>query len=152
MQVDFSEWGRAVEQGRIKTLVAKLDHCVGDAPLVQQFDGARLHRQRTRSVRRRAVLVDQAHGNAQARQLQRCGQARRSGADDEDGTIFLHGDLHLAVHSDGSGMKLAVKRCPEPCAAPIVRRERGLHDAQKYAISPLKIKFGTKYKQYILLI
>src|ERR671925_498920 len=64
--------------------VAKPDHLLGQTALLEEFKRARLDADSTRCRGRRFTLVDEAHGNAHARQFQRGRKAGRPCANDQD--------------------------------------------------------------------
>jgi hypothetical protein len=57
---------------------------------VAAHTGTHVHGKRAGGGRRRGVLVDQAHGDAEARQLEGRSQAGRAGPDDQYRTSLLH--------------------------------------------------------------
>jgi len=60
--------------------VTKPDHLLGQTALLEEFKRTRLDADCTRCRGRPFTLVDEAHGNAHARQFQRNREASRPGA------------------------------------------------------------------------
>jgi hypothetical protein len=60
------------------------DHLLGETALLEEFERTRLDANGSRRRGRCFTLVDEAHGNAHARQFQRSREACRARANDQD--------------------------------------------------------------------